>query len=205
MDKLYSVLIGYVFGNFLFAYVISYIKTGKSPKTFGSGNPGTANVGAELGKIYGILVLVFDLLKTGLAVYLAWRLFPALRVDRLAIIYAGLGVTLGHNFPIWLKFQGGKGVAVAVAVVLLYDPLIGFTSLLIALAVLLWSQYLALGGIMILLADTLFGLFAYPTQVWVIMLVMTVIMAIRFRSDLVAIKNKTQKKVDLLKRFKKAQ
>ncbi|WP_416353435.1 glycerol-3-phosphate acyltransferase [Agrilactobacillus fermenti] len=201
MKIFYSILIGYFLGNFLFAYVISYLKTGQSPTTFGSGNPGTANVGAVLGKQYGILVLIFDLAKTVLAMWLSYLLFPAL--GRMVILYAGLGVTLGHNFPIWLKFKGGKGVAVAVAIVLLYNPLWGLVSLLVALALLLVTKYLALGGIAILLADTILGLFFYSKSAWVILLLLTLIMIFRFWSDLVDIRYQRAKKVDLLQRFKK--
>ncbi|MFD1671986.1 glycerol-3-phosphate acyltransferase [Agrilactobacillus yilanensis] len=200
MTQLYSILIGYAFGNLISAYLISRLKTGKSPAEIGSGNPGTANIGAQLGKSYGILVLALDLLKTILAIILCHYLFPEL--GRLVILTTGLGVTLGHNFPFWLKFKGGKGVAVAVILVLLYNPLWGLVALLIALALLLWCQYLALGGIMILLADTILGIFFYPLEAWLILFVLLLIMVIRFYKDLKDIKNGTAKKVDLLKRFK---
>lgn len=201
MSQLYSILIGYAFGNLISAYLVAYLKVGQSPASFGSGNPGTANVGAELGKGAGIAVLILDLLKTILAIILCAYLFPEL--GRLVILTTGLGVTLGHNFPIWLKFKGGKGVAVAVILVLLYDPLWGLVALLIALALLLWTQYLALGGLMILLADTILGIFFYPLEAWLILLVLLVIMALRFWADLKAIYTGTAKKVDLLKRFHK--
>lgn len=201
MNQLYSILIGYAFGNLISAYLVTRLKVGKSPAEIGSGNPGTANIGAQLGKGYGILVLVLDLLKTIIAIILCHYLFPDL--GRLVILTTGLGVTLGHNFPFWLKFKGGKGVAVAVILVLLYQPFWGLIALLIALVLLLWCQYLALGGIMILLADTLLGIFFYPLEAWLILLVLLLIMTFRFWADLKAIHAGQAKKVDLLRRFRK--
>lgn len=201
MAQFLCVLIGYAFGNIISAYIISYIKVGKSPSSFGSGNPGTANVGAQLGKGAGIAVLALDLIKTAAAMILCAFLFP--KLGRLVILYAGLGVTLGHNFPVWLKFKGGKGVAVAVAIVLAYNPLWGLVSLLIALALLLWTQYLALGGIMILLANTIIGIFVYPLQAWLILGALTLLMILRFWQDILDIGHGRAKKVDLLRRFKK--
>lgn len=86
---------------------------GQKRRTIGSCNPGTANITRQMGKAWGLLVLAGDLLKTAAACWLCAALFPEL--GRLVYLWAGLGATLGHNFPVWLGFRGGKGVATTCA------------------------------------------------------------------------------------------
>lgn len=199
--KLYCLLIGYGFGNFVTAYVVSQWRTGKSPRQLGSGNPGTANIGAVLGKKFGILTLCGDLLKTILAIYICQLLFPEL--GRLAILYAGIGTTLGHNYPIWQKFHGGKGVAVSAILSVMYDWQWGLICLLIALAVMLISQNLTLPGIAILLSFTIVSFVKYDVETGVGFAFLTLLSIISFRRDLLALFKGQAKRVDWLKRFKK--
>ncbi|WP_125768116.1 glycerol-3-phosphate acyltransferase [Lapidilactobacillus wuchangensis] len=201
LPRIYALLIGYGFGNFITAYAVSYWRTGKSPRELGSGNPGTANIGAVLGKKFGILVLCGDLLKTLVAILIAVWLFPDL--GRLAIMYAGIGVTLGHNFPVWLKFQGGKGVAVSALLLVSYDLKWGLICLLIALAVLLITKDLALPGITILLSFTVVNAVLYGLEPAIGFGFLTVLSIIRFWHDLVNLAHGKSKKIDLLQRFKK--
>lgn len=132
---LYCVLIGYLFGNVLFAELIGKIK-GKSTFENGSGNPGMTNSIHVLGLSSGILVLLGDILKTLLAYLLCRWLFPSL--GSLSALYSGMGCMLGHCFPFWHHFQGGKGVTVVCAAYILYAPIPGIVAL-------------ACGGICILL------------------------------------------------------
>lgn len=127
LDLFWCVLIGYAFGNILSAEVIGLFYH-KSLFEHGSGNPGMTNTIKVLGKTAGILVLLGDILKTIAAVLLCDALFPSLRA--LIPLYAGLGVTLGHCFPLWHHFLGGKGVAVAASAFILYWPLAGIIALL---------------------------------------------------------------------------
>ena len=114
-------MIGYVFGLVLFAEIISRARLKKSARDIGSHNPGTANITRQMGIKWGLVVLAGDLLKTAAACWLCAALFPEL--GRLAYLWAGLGVTLGHNFPVWAKFRGGKGVATTCAFLVLFSPL----------------------------------------------------------------------------------
>lgn len=203
MAKLYCLLIGYGFGNFVTAYVVSYWCAGKKPTEMGSGNPGTANMGAVLGKKYGILTLCGDLLKTILAVFICQLLFPDL--GYLAILYAGIGTTLGHNFPVWQNFRGGKGVAVSVMLGLLFNLKWGVLSLLIALAVMLLTQNLTLPGIAILLSYTVIGFTQYNLEVGCGFAFLTLLSLFSFRHDLTDLIHGRAKKVDWLKKFRRPQ
>lgn len=120
------VMIGYVFGCILFAELIGHFQK-TSLFEHGSGNPGMANTAAVLGKKAAAFVLIGDILKTAAAAGICVWLFPDL--GRLCALYAGLGATLGHCFPVWHHFEGGKGVAVVCAAYVLYAPIPGFAAL----------------------------------------------------------------------------
>lgn len=147
MDRLLSLLIGYILGCFLTAELVSYGKTHQSIRTMGSRNPGMTNALRIYGKKWGLLVLMGDLVKTILACLLATFLFSL--PHQLATLYAGLGTILGHNFPFWNGFHGGKGVACTCMTLFCFSPLFGLLSCVLGLIACLLSQYLAIGGTLI--------------------------------------------------------
>ena len=126
MDLLYSALIGYAFGNILPASILGHFKN-KNPFDHGSGNPGMTNTIKIMGKSAGAIVLIGDILKTAVAILLCEYLFP--HWGHVIALYTGIGVMLGHCFPIWHHFEGGKGVAVVCATYILYAPLPGIVAL----------------------------------------------------------------------------
>ncbi len=147
MERLWSLLIGYLWGGFLTAEAVARRRTGDSAAALGSGNPGMANIAAQLGWGWGAAVLLGDIGKTLLAVWMSRALFPAL--GPLAALWAGLGAALGHNFPLWRKFRGGKGVTVTCACLILFSPLWGTLACLSGLAVTLATGFLPLGAVFI--------------------------------------------------------
>ena len=123
LQRLLCLLLGYLCGCFLTAELVARARTGKSAAALGTGNPGMANLAHELGKGWGAVVLAGDIAKTALAFGLCRALFPAL--GGLSGLWAGLGAVLGHNFPLWRGFRGGKGVAVTCAALILFSPPMG--------------------------------------------------------------------------------
>ena len=115
MFRIICIAIGYLFGCFQTAYLITRHKISQDIRDFGTGNMGTANVTQTLGPKAGLITLLADVLKTFVACYLCGLIFPG-QPDELVVVYAGAGVALGHDFPFWLKFKGGKGVAVTIAI-----------------------------------------------------------------------------------------
>lgn len=147
-SKVMSVVIGYFCGCFLTAEVITRKMTGKPCSELGTtGNPGMANVMAHLGFKPGILVLIGDLAKTVIAVVISMLLFH--RTGRIIVFYAALGTTLGHNYPFWQKFHGGKGVATSCAGYFLMNPLTGLIAMIAGMLVVFVTQYLGLGAAVI--------------------------------------------------------
>lgn len=107
LSKFLAVIIGYLFGNFISAMFVGKYYLHKDPTKYGSGNPGTANMGAVFGKKAGILTCIGDLLKTMLAICLVYAIYH----QHLLTAYTGLGVVLGHCFSVFNHFKGGKAVA----------------------------------------------------------------------------------------------
>ena len=151
-------VIGYLCGCFLTAELAARLAEGKSASEIGSGNPGMANIMANLGKKAGFFVLAGDVGKTLIAFGVSWLLAGGL-LGRETFLWAGLGVVLGHNFPFWKKFRGGKGVAVTCTWLIFFMPVWGTVSCIAGGAVVLATGYLPLGAVLIPLLGTCFAFF----------------------------------------------
>lgn len=139
------VVIGYALGSIPFGYLLVKLRHGRDIRAAGSGNIGAANVTRTAGKGLGVLTLLLDASKGYFAVWLAARLtdsYPA------AVISAALAAILGHFFPIWLKFKGGKGVATGVGVFLpiCWQAVAG--AFLIWIATVAVTRYVSLGSML---------------------------------------------------------
>ena len=123
MVRLVCLLIGYIFGCFQTSYIYGKLH-GIDIRQYGSGNAGTTNSLRVLGKKAGAIVLVCDILKTGLAMTMVRLLFREHYGDILYLlaIYAAAGAILGHNFPFYLGFKGGKGIACTAGLVIFFHP-----------------------------------------------------------------------------------
>jgi acyl phosphate:glycerol-3-phosphate acyltransferase len=119
----------YLLGSISFAVVVSFLMGMKDPRTYGSGNPGASNVLRSGNKLAAILTLVGDALKGWLAVYLAKYFEQAYNLGPVTIGLVGLAAFLGHLFPIYHQFAGGKGVATAAGVLLALDYRLGLAAL----------------------------------------------------------------------------
>ena len=154
-ERILSLLIGYVLGSILTAEIIVRRKTGRPASEFGSGNPGMANIMRVFGFRAGIAVLAGDLLKTAAAALLSCFLFP--EQGQILVLYAGLGAVTGHNWPLWNRLKGGKGVSVSCMAIFLYSPLWGLIANAAGMLVVLFTGYLPLGAVVI---TTLYAIFA---------------------------------------------
>lgn len=112
VDRALCLLVGYAFGCVLTAEIVSKAYAGKSTADIGTGNPGMANVMGHVGKLPGALTLAGDIVKTVLAVLVSWLLFGDSLGYPICANYACLGAVVGHDFPFWKRFKGGKGVTV---------------------------------------------------------------------------------------------
>ncbi len=145
MERIICLAVGYVCGLFQTSYII-----GKMHKTdireHGSGNAGTTNALRTFGRKAGALTLLGDLLKCVIAVLLARLIFGRTESDILPLlsVYAAAGCILGHNFPAYLNFRGGKGVAASVGFVLAFDWRIFVIGAVVFFALFFLTHYVSL-------------------------------------------------------------
>ena len=144
MNALAFVVLGYLLGSLPFAVIVSKAFGIADPRTFGSGNPGATNVLRSGNKLAALLTLLGDALKGWLAMWLASRL----GADALGIAAAGIAAFLGHVFPLFLKFKGGKGVATALGVLAGFSGWLALICAGIWLLVALVTRYSSLAALL---------------------------------------------------------
>ena len=113
--KIIFVIAAYLFGAFPTAYVIHRIKKGDDIRKYGSGNVGGTNVTRTLGAGYGILTIVVDVIKGFTPILVLYFIYPQ---DLILLSIVSVAVILGHDFPAYIKFKGGKGIAASLGVVI---------------------------------------------------------------------------------------
>ena len=152
MVRVACLLIGYVCGLFQTAYIYGRMN-GIDIREHGSGNSGTTNALRVLGKKAGLIVFAGDILKILAAGFLVTILFNQgdFFGDRAALykLYAGLGAVLGHNFPFYLNFKGGKGIAVTSGLILMMDWRITILCLIAFALTVGLTRYVSLGSLVI--------------------------------------------------------
>lgn len=161
LNLILAVVAAYLIGSLSFAVITSKLMGLADPRSYGSGNPGATNVLRSGNKAAALLTLVFDALKgygPVLAVYL-WGAPLGLGVE--AAVLVGLAAFVGHLWPIFFKFQGGKGVATAAGVVFGLNPLLGVAVLASFALIVAFSRYVSLAS----MVAAVFAAF-YQALIW---------------------------------------
>ena len=148
--RILCLAIGYLFGNIQTAYIVGRVN-GIDIREKGSGNAGTTNTLRVLGKKAGLLVFAGDLAKSIGAVVLVYFLFRNKYPEYtyLLKLYAGLGCILGHNFPFYLGFKGGKGIAAMSGMILAFHWMYVPVDLLIFFGTFALTNYVSLGSLLL--------------------------------------------------------
>lgn len=165
---LLSISIAYLLGSIPFGYLLVRIFRKEDIRALGSGNIGATNVARSGAKGLGIATLLLDLGKAALAVLIAFQIarhagFNHGQAFDLATASA-VAAVLGHVFPVWLGFRGGKGVASAFGVFLILSPAIALSILIIFIVVFAISRYVSLASILASLAIPLLALHFAPNM-----------------------------------------
>ncbi len=171
---------GYLLGSLPFAVIVTKLLGLSDPRSYGSGNPGATNVLRSGNKLAAILTLLGDAAKGWLAVWLAIRLGANTNI----IAMTGFAALLGHVFPVFIRFKGGKGVATAAGIFL------GFSSILAAACIGVWlmvaviTRYSSLAAICAALAAPLFGWWLLDFPQALALLAMSVLVVWRHESNI---------------------
>ncbi len=160
MTILYSflaVVLAYLIGSISFAVVVSKLMGLPDPHSYGSRSPGATNVLRTGNKAAAVMTLIGDALKGWFAVWLAWQLAPSLGYGEGTVAMVAIAVFLGHLYPVFHKFAGGKGVATAAGILLAINVWLWFATVLTWLLIAVFFRFSSLAS----LISALFALFYY--------------------------------------------
>lgn len=200
-----GITMSYLIGGIPFGYLIAVVN-GIDIRTQGSGNIGATNVGRVLGRKYGLIIFILDMLKGFVAVFFVPVLvgseimFPTTS-DNLLVILCGFCAILGHAFPVYLRFKGGKAVATSFGVFIWLVPISIAIAFGVWLLTVIVSRYVSLGsmigalalvGVIVVVVDSPFGDNMYLTALSV---AVAILIIVRHTSNIKRIIAGTEKKV----------
>ncbi|MCD8090331.1 MAG: glycerol-3-phosphate 1-O-acyltransferase PlsY [Clostridiales bacterium] len=155
MEKVICLALGYVIGLFQTAYIIGKVFNHIDIREQGSGNSGTTNAFRVMGKKAGIAVFIGDFLKLVIAYFLARLIFG----EGVYSMYAAVGCILGHIFPFYMNFHGGKGIACSLALMLCINPLFALITYVIGFIVFKLKHYVSLASLVMVAVYPLLMIF----------------------------------------------
>lgn len=150
MERIICVIIGYVFGLFQTAFIYGKLH-GIDIREHGSGNAGTTNTLRVLGTKAGLIVLAGDIIKCILAIVLCSVFFDKTHPNEIYLLklYAAAGAILGHNFPFYLHFKGGKGIAATAGLILAFHPYFIIMGVIVFFGIFFTTHYVSLGSLLV--------------------------------------------------------
>jgi len=184
------VIVAYVLGSISFAVVVSRSMGLQDPRTFGSGNPGATNVLRTGNKTAAVLTLLGDAAKGWVAVWLAQHLAGQFQLPDLVVGLAAIAVFLGHVYPVFLKFKGGKGVATALGVLLALQPWLALATVATWIIIAYASRYSSLASIVSAVFAPIYYLFGgnieweFSTTLCLSIAVISVVLIYRHRPNI---------------------
>ena len=215
MERVICLLIGYVCGLFQTSYFIGKLAK-KDIREYGSGNAGTTNALRVLGRKAGAATLICDALKCIIAIHIVRAIFGESAADILPLlsIYAAFGTILGHNFPFYMGFKGGKGFAASVGFSIAFDFPMFVIGLTLFLIVFFTTHYVSLGTLIVYVYAFIYILVAWQfgnyimtqghlVELYCVMGIMTALIVFRHRQNIVRLLSGTENKTFLTKKGKK--
>lgn len=200
---IFCVLFAYLAGSWNPAITMSRRVLGKDIRTFGSGNPGSTNVQRVMGNKYAILNALLDLGKTAVAILLAQLLCEGLdfKAGMLIRLVAGTAAVIGHIWPVWYGFRGGKGVMTAATTALFFHPLLFLVCVAVFVSVVAATRYISLGSIIANLTFPVLLLLFFPGDLVlnIMGILIPMMVVVKHRSNIIRLFNGTENKI----RFKK--
>ncbi|MDR5758012.1 glycerol-3-phosphate 1-O-acyltransferase PlsY [Caballeronia sp. LZ035] len=189
MIPLIVAVVSYLIGSISFAVVVSHAMGLADPRSYGSGNPGATNVLRTGNKKAAILTLIGDAFKGWLPVWVVVHFGASFGWDpaviNTATALAAIAVFLGHLFPVFFRFQGGKGVATAAGVLLAIHPVLGLATLLTWLIIAFFFRYSSLAALVAAVFAPFYQVFLFgPSRISLAVLAMSLLLIWRHRANI---------------------
>ena len=214
MERIACLIIGHVFGLFQSAFIYGKLH-GIDIREHGSGNAGTTNTLRVLGTKAGLIVLAGDIIKCILAIVLCGMLFGRSNPDEIYLLklYAAAGAILGHNFPFYLHFKGGKGIAATAGLILAFHPYFIVVGVILFFGAFLITHYVSLGSLLVyaglmiqMVVCGQMGLFstsqAILNEMYVITALLTILAYYKHRENIARLLKGEERKTYLTKKNK---
>jgi glycerol-3-phosphate acyltransferase PlsY len=180
MNIILFTIAAYLIGSISFAVVVSKVMGLNDPRTYGSGNPGATNVLRSGNKKAAIATLIGDAAKGWLAVWLALRFEHQFDLGDVGVALVALAVFVGHLWPVFFRFEGGKGVATALGVLLGINPWLGLATLVTWLVVAYAFRYSSLAALVAaVFAPFYYGLLFGADPIFFAVVVMSALLLVR--------------------------
>ena len=190
------IIITYLLGNISTSYIVAKRIAGFDIRTQGSGNAGSTNVLRTLGKKAGLMTFVGDLLKGVVAVLIAEIIAKITGVDVLTAGYIGVvGVVCGHNWPAFLGFRGGKGVATSLGSMIAVNPIIALTCFGVFLVIVAITKYVSLGSVLSISMSPIFMLVLHNEKGLLATLFLTLSVIFTHRENIKRLIKGTERKI----------
>ena len=200
-------LAAYLLGSLSFAIIVSRLMGLHDPRSYGSGNPGATNVLRSGNKKAAVLTLLFDALKGWLPVFVLMQFGPHWQLGASAAAVAGIAAFVGHVFPVFFRFQGGKGVATAAGVLFGISPWLGLLVLLTWIVVAAVTRYSSLAALLAAASTPTIYWFGAQRGWWLLSgplfhacMIMSVLLIWRHKSNIQRLLNKQESRIGEKKR-----
>ena len=190
MDYLIIIVSSYLLGSIPFGLILTKLFLNKDIRNIGSGNIGATNVLRSGNKLIGYTTLLLDILKAILPVLYVKIYYPDF------IYISSLSVFLGHVFPIWLKFNGGKGVAPYVGILFSINLIYGFVFVITWILIFLFSKYSSLSSLLGSISIPVYLFFVNGDQI-IFFIIMFVLIFYTHRENIKRLKNKEENKTKI--------
>jgi glycerol-3-phosphate acyltransferase PlsY len=196
LPSLVALLLAYLIGSISFAVLVSRTMGLSDPRSYGSGNPGATNVLRSGNKLAAILTLVGDAAKGAVAVLLAQAFAARFGFTGLVITCAGLAAFIGHLYPVFHRFQGGKGVATAAGVLLALSPALGLFTLGTWLLIAVITRYSSLAALLAALCAPLFAWWLFGADAVIVPIaIMSALLIWRHRQNIAKLAAGTESRI----------
>ncbi len=190
-------IFGYIFGSFSTGYFVGKFNK-VDIREYGSGNVGTTNALRTLGATGGFITLIGDVFKAVISMLIVrYVFFPDFEYTELLTLYTGFGVVTGHNYPVWLKFKGGKGIASTGGVMATFDPWIIPIGLPLFVIIVAITRYVSIGSLFVAVFFPVWILIRNPGDIHMLILSLVFMISafIKHRANIKRLMNGTENKI----------